>query len=122
MNRIPLVDIKANYRRHQAAIDAAMREVIENTRFIGGKEIKDFEAAYAEFSGVRHAVGVGSGTAALHLVLAALGVGPGDEVVAPVHTRAPQLLMAPGIPKLIPETGRAYTADEVLRLAAERAG
>jgi dTDP-4-amino-4,6-dideoxygalactose transaminase len=86
MNRIPLVDIKANYRRHQAAIDSAMREVIENTRFIGGKEIKDFEAAYAEFSGVRHAIGVGSGTAALHLVLAALGVGPGDEVVAPVHT------------------------------------
>ena len=86
MNRIPLVDLKANYRRHQAAIDAAMRDVIENTRFIQGKEVKDFEAAYAEFSGVRHAMGVGSGTAALHLALAALGVGPGDEVVAPAHT------------------------------------
>jgi dTDP-4-amino-4,6-dideoxygalactose transaminase len=86
MNRIPLVDLKASYRRHQAAIDAAMRDVIENTRFIQGKEVKDFEAAYAEFSGVRHAIGVGSGTAALHLALAALGVGPGDEVVAPAFT------------------------------------
>jgi dTDP-4-amino-4,6-dideoxygalactose transaminase len=86
MNRIPLVDLKAAYHRHQTAIDAAMRDVIENTRFIQGKEVKDFEAAYSEFSGVRHTVGVGSGTAALHLALAALGVGPGDEVVAPAHT------------------------------------
>src|SRR3954470_23274678 len=86
MNRIPLVDLLASYRRHQSAIDAAMRDVIENTRFIQGKEVKDFEAAYAQFSGVRHAIGVGSGTAALHLALTALGVGPGDEVVAPAFT------------------------------------
>src|SRR5258707_15799698 len=86
MNRIPLVDLKASYRRHQAAIDAAMRDVIENTRFIQGKEVKDFEAAFAQFSGVRYAIGMGSGTAAIHLALAALGIGPGDEVAVPTHT------------------------------------
>src|SRR3954467_6764613 len=86
MSRIPLVDLKASYARHKDAIDAAMSDVIVNTRFIQGKEIFDFEAAYAEFSQVRHAIGVGSGTAALHLALAALGVGPGDEVVVPAHT------------------------------------
>jgi dTDP-4-amino-4,6-dideoxygalactose transaminase len=86
MSRIPLVDLKASYARHKDAIDAAMNDVIVNTRFIQGKEIFDFEAAYAEFSQVRHAIGVGSGTAALHLALAALGVGPGDDVVVPAHT------------------------------------
>jgi dTDP-4-amino-4,6-dideoxygalactose transaminase len=86
MSRIPLVDLKASYARHAAGIDAAMREVIDNTRFINGKEIADFEAAYAAFCGTSHAIGVGSGTAALHLALAALGVGPGDEVVVPAHT------------------------------------
>ena len=43
-DRIPLVDLKAAYARHKDAIDAAMRDVIENTRFIQGKEVKDFDA------------------------------------------------------------------------------
>jgi len=86
MSRIPLVDLKASYARHRAGIDAAMQDVIDNTRFINGKEIAEFEAAYAEFCGTAHAIGVGSGTAALHLALAALGVGPGDKVVVPAHT------------------------------------
>lgn len=86
MNKIPLVDLKASYRRHKAGIDAAMREVIENTRFINGQEVAEFERDFAEFTGVAHAVGVGSGTAALHLALAALGIGPGDEVAVPAHT------------------------------------
>ncbi len=86
MSTVPLVDLKASYARHRQAIDAAMREVIENTRFIQGKELAEFEAAFAGFSGTSHAVGVGSGTAALHLVLHALGVGPGDMVAVPSHT------------------------------------
>jgi dTDP-4-amino-4,6-dideoxygalactose transaminase len=86
MTSIPLVDLKAAYHRHKDGIDAAMREVIENTRFIQGRELGEFEQAFAEFTGVSHAVGVGSGTAALHLCLAALGVGPGDEVAVPAHT------------------------------------
>ena len=86
MSKIPLVDVKANYLRHRDAIDAAMREVIENTSFIQGPALKAFEEKYAEFCGARHAIGVGSGTAAIHLVFAALGVGPGDQVAVPAHT------------------------------------
>jgi dTDP-4-amino-4,6-dideoxygalactose transaminase len=86
MSTVPLVDLKASYARHREAIDAAMREVIENTRFIQGKEVAEFEAAFAEFCGTRYAVGVASGTAALHLSLYALGVGPGDAVAVPSHT------------------------------------
>jgi dTDP-4-amino-4,6-dideoxygalactose transaminase len=86
MSSVPLVDLKASYARHREAIDAAMREVIENTRFIQGKEVAEFEAAFAAFCGTRHAVGVASGTAAVHLTLYALGVGPGDAVAVPSHT------------------------------------
>jgi dTDP-4-amino-4,6-dideoxygalactose transaminase len=86
MSAIPLVDLKASYARHAGRIDAAMREVIENTRFIQGREVGEFERDFAAFCRTRHAIGVGSGTAALHLVLAALGVGPGDEVAIPSHT------------------------------------
>src|SRR5947209_12473082 len=86
MSRIPLVDLKASYARHAEAIDAAMRDVVVNTRFIQGRELGEFEAAFAAFCGTAHAVGVGSGTAALHLALAALGVGPGDEVAVPAQS------------------------------------
>lgn len=86
MSKIPLVDLKASYARHKEAIDRAMAEVIDTTAFIQGPALKDFEAAFAAYCGSRHAVGVGSGTAALHLVLAALDVGPGDMVAIPSHT------------------------------------
>jgi dTDP-4-amino-4,6-dideoxygalactose transaminase len=86
MSKIPLVDLKASYAKQKEAIDAAMQEVIANTRFINGQEIKDFDAAFAQFCRTKHSIGVGSGTAALHLSLAALGIGPGDEVAVPVHT------------------------------------
>ena len=86
MTDIPLVDVKAGYLRQKDAIDAALREVIDNTRFINGAEVRLFEKAFAEFCGTRRAVGCGSGTAAIHLALAALGVGPGDQVAVPAHT------------------------------------
>lgn len=83
---VPLVDVKASYLRHKEAIDAGMREVVESTAFIQGPQLKAFEAEFAAFCGTKHAIGVGSGTAALHLALAAVGVGPGDVVAVPAHT------------------------------------
>ena len=84
--QIPLVDLKAEYRSIQTAIDAAMRRVVENTSFILGKEVEDFETAFAQYVGTRCAVGVASGTAALILALRACGIGPGDEVITSAHT------------------------------------
>jgi dTDP-4-amino-4,6-dideoxygalactose transaminase len=83
---IPLVDLKAAYQRHKTAIDAAMRDVVDNTRFIQGREVAELEQAFAEFSHSAYCIGTGSGTASIHLVLAALGIGPGDEVAVPAHT------------------------------------
>ncbi|MDP9795663.1 dTDP-4-amino-4,6-dideoxygalactose transaminase [Catenuloplanes nepalensis] len=108
---IPLVDLKASYERHKAGIDAAIAEVITNTRFIGGKELVEFEAAFAEFCNARFAIGVGSGTAALHLALAALEVGPGDIVAVPAHTfiaTAEPVVWLGATPRFVdiePETG-----------------
>ena len=83
---IPLVDLKAAYHRHKAEIDAAMQDVIDNTRFIQGREVVEHEQAFAAFTGSAYCLGTGSGTASINLVLAALNIGPGDEVAVPAHT------------------------------------
>lgn len=86
MPHIPLVDLPAAYHRQRDEIDAALRSVITGARFIQGREVGEFERAFAAFCGTGHAVGVASGTAAIHLSLVALGIGPGDEVAVPAHT------------------------------------
>jgi dTDP-4-amino-4,6-dideoxygalactose transaminase len=83
---IPLVDLKAQYESIKPEVDEAIQRVIANTSFILGEEVKGFEEAFAAFCGVRYAVGVASGTAALHLALLACDVGPGDEVITSPHT------------------------------------
>jgi dTDP-4-amino-4,6-dideoxygalactose transaminase len=83
---IPLVDLKAQYATIQSEVDSAIRRVVENTSFIMGPEVSNFEKAFANFCGVKHCVGVGSGTAALELTLRSLGIGPGDEVITVAHT------------------------------------
>jgi dTDP-4-amino-4,6-dideoxygalactose transaminase len=83
---VPLVDVRAAYLAQQAELDAAVAGVVGAGRFILGPEVEAFEAAFARFCGTRRAVGVASGTAAIHLALTALGVGPGDEVVTVAHT------------------------------------
>lgn len=76
-----MVDLKAQYQRVRAEIDAVLAQVMEGGQFVGGEQVQRFEAEFAEACGVRHACGVGNGTDALALILKALGVGPQDEVV-----------------------------------------
>lgn len=83
---IPLVDLKAQYAAIRAEIDAAIQQVLDSTGFIMGPQVGAFEAAFAAYCGTAHCVGVSSGTAALELVLRALNVGPGDEVITVAHT------------------------------------
>ena len=78
---VPLVDLKAQYATIQPEIDAAIRRVVESTKFILGPEVKAFEDEFAAFCEAKHAIGISSGTDALHLAMAACGVGPGDEVI-----------------------------------------
>jgi dTDP-4-amino-4,6-dideoxygalactose transaminase len=85
-DHVPLVDVRAAYLAQQAELDAAVAGVVRSGGFILGPEVAAFETAFARFCGARRAVGTASGTAAIHLALAALGVGPGDEVVTVAHT------------------------------------
>jgi len=83
---IPLVDLKAQYQSIKDEIDQAIQWCIDRTSFIMGPEVEAFEQEFASFCGAKHAIGVDSGTAALHLSLIILGIGPGDEVVTSTHT------------------------------------
>jgi len=80
------LDLSAQYNSIKKEIDTAVKRVLESAVFIDGKEVEEFEKEMAEFCGVRHAVGVNSGTDALFLSLKALGVGPGDEVITAPFT------------------------------------
>lgn len=77
---------RAQYLAHRAEIDDALRRVLDKGRYILGEEVQAFEFEFAAYIGVAHALGAGSGTEALHLALAACGVGPGDDVITVAHT------------------------------------
>ena len=83
---ITIVDLKRQYKTIKTEIDATITEVFNNSWFILGKQVEAFEQEFADFCGVKYAVGVGSGTEALHLALVALGVRSGDEVITVPNT------------------------------------
>lgn len=83
---IPLVDLKAQYSAIKPEVDAAMQAVVDSVAFINGPQVRSFEESFADFCGVEYAIGVQSGTSALHLALMACDVGPGDEVIVPSMT------------------------------------
>ena len=78
---IPLVDVRAQNASLRGEIDAAIGAVIDDASFVLGPAVARFERAFAAYIGVEHCVAVSSGTAALHLALLGLGIGPGDEVL-----------------------------------------
>lgn len=83
---IPLASPLAQYRAHGEAIRHAIHRVLESGTYILGREVEQFERAFADYCGTAHAVSVASGTDALVLGLKALGIGPGDEVITVSHT------------------------------------
>ena len=83
---VPFVDLKAQYSALKDEIDAGIRAVIDNTAFIGGRHVEAFEKAYSAGFGVGHCVSCANGTDAIYLVLRALGIGPGDEVITAANT------------------------------------
>jgi len=86
---IPFVDLYPQYEEVKAEIDAAMEGVIRNSQFIQGKPVRAFEKDLAESVGARHGIGVANATAGGWLVLRALGIGPGDEVITTPLTAVP---------------------------------
>jgi dTDP-4-amino-4,6-dideoxygalactose transaminase len=83
---IPFVDLRAQYASIKAEVNAAIAAVLDESAYIGGRFVKDFEEAFARYCQVRHCVGVANGTDALFIALKALGIGPGDEVITAANT------------------------------------
>ncbi len=84
--KVPYFDIKAAHAPIAADLRAAFDRVLDSGWFIMGKELSSFEAAFAQFSGVKHCIGVANGLDALQLILRAYDIGPGDEVIVPSNT------------------------------------
>lgn len=86
MEDIPLVDLKAQYDSIWEDVDSAIQSVIDRTGFIMGEPVPSFEEVYATYCDSRFAIGLNSGTSALHLAFLTCGVGPGDEVITVPNT------------------------------------
>lgn len=83
---VSFVDLKGSYLELKEELDAAYRLVMESGWFVLGKQLSAFEKEFADYCGAGHCIGVGNGLEALHLILLALKVGPGDEVIVPANT------------------------------------
>ncbi len=83
---VPFLDLGAHHQPLREQIFAAWSEIYDATRFVGSREVRAFEEAFAAAHDVGHCVAVSTGTDSLHLALRALGVGPGDQVVVPANT------------------------------------
>src|SRR5215471_11293970 len=78
---IPMADLNAQYRALKSQIDGAVSRVLASSQFILGPEVRAFEEEFARCQEAAEAIGVNSGTSALHLALLAIGIQPGDEVI-----------------------------------------
>jgi len=111
---IPVASPLAQFRAHESDIQAAVARVLHGGVYILGAEVAAFERAFANYCGVTHAVGVGSGTDALILALKGLGIGAGDEVITVSHTAVATVaaILATGaVPVLVDVDEATYTID-----------
>ncbi|MBE0597720.1 MAG: DegT/DnrJ/EryC1/StrS family aminotransferase [Desulfuromonadales bacterium] len=83
---VPFLDLKAPYVELKEELDAAYRRVMESGWYILGREVEAFEQEFAAYCETKHCIGVGNGLEALSLILRAMEIGPGDEVIVPANT------------------------------------
>jgi dTDP-4-amino-4,6-dideoxygalactose transaminase len=84
--KVPFLDLKAINLAHVEALETAFSRVLHSGWYVLGSELKAFEREFATYCEVEHAIGVSNGLDALHLILCAYGIGPGDEVIVPSNT------------------------------------
>ena len=84
--RIPLVDLKNQYQNIKEEVLSEISEALDSMQLFLGKNVQALESEFAGFCGTEFAIGVSSGTDALHIALRACGIGPGDEVITVSHT------------------------------------
>jgi len=86
MGKIPFLDLKQPYLELKEELDCAYQRVMDSGWFVHGAELKAFESEFADYCNVKYCIGVGNGLDALHLILRAMDIGEGDEVIVPSNT------------------------------------
>ena len=112
--KVPFVDLTRQYTALQEEIDAVLQSVLKGGQFILGENVRLFEEEFASYCGACFAVGVGSGTEALHLALLACGIGPGDEVITVPNTAVATvsaISLASARPVFVDVDPRTFTMD-----------
>ncbi|MCP4644751.1 MAG: DegT/DnrJ/EryC1/StrS family aminotransferase [bacterium] len=114
---VPFVELKTQYAAIKGEIQQAVDDVLDSCWYIMGKQVAAFEEEFAAYIGARHCVGVGSGTEAIHLALAALGIASGDEVITVPNTCVPTLCgitASNATPTLVDVDAQTLTMDHAL--------
>ncbi len=114
--QIPFVDLKAQYARLKPEINARIQQVLDHGQYIMGPEVAELEAALANYSGARHAVGLSSGSDALLVPLIAAGIGTGHAVFLPSFTftaTAEMVLLAGATPVFVDVDAHNFNMDPV---------
>jgi dTDP-4-amino-4,6-dideoxygalactose transaminase len=86
MMKVPFADLYAQYISIKESIDKAIEKTITSSSYIGGKDIASFEEAFAAYLQMKHVIGCGNGTDSIEIILKALGIGSGDEVIVPANS------------------------------------
>lgn len=111
---VPFLDLKAQMASIRDEVMAEIEDVLQNTSFILGRQVSEFEAEFAKFCGCSHAVGVASGLDALRLALRALGIGPEDQVITAANTFIATALAVSSVgakPVLVDVDARSFNVD-----------
>lgn len=114
---IPFIDLHRQHQTLKTEIDEAISRVIGRSSFTLGSEVEAFEAAFAQYCGVKYAVGVGSGTDALFMTLKAVGINRDDEVILPANTfiaTAEAISMCGAVPVFVDIDKTSYNIDSAL--------
>jgi dTDP-4-amino-4,6-dideoxygalactose transaminase len=121
LNRVPFVDLKAQYSGIREEMDAAVLDVLHAAHFVGGPLVGKFEQDFAAYVGATHCVGVANGTDAITLAARAAGLGPGDEVLVPANSffaSAEAISNAGATPVFVDVDPVTFHMDPVLAAAA----
>ncbi|MFO1431414.1 MAG: DegT/DnrJ/EryC1/StrS family aminotransferase [Candidatus Competibacteraceae bacterium] len=118
---VPFLDLKSPHLKLYPELETAFKRVVQSGWYILGQEVEAFEQEFAAYCETEHCVGVGNGLEALHLILRAYGIGPGDEVIVPANTYIATWLAvsyAGARPVPVEPDERTYNLDPALIEAA----
>ena len=118
--KIPFVNLKQQYNNIKSDIDKAIANVIEETSFIGGKHVKEFEKNFGEIYGVKHVISCANGTDSLFIIMKMLGIGVGDEVITAANSwisSSETITQTGARPVFLDVDSEYYSMDETLLLS-----